>query len=83
MTTMKRKQQQKKQQQQEQQGYEQQQQQGGRRKGSATRKAGKGSRKASPWNKLVMKVYSEMKKKNSSVSFSDALKAASKRKSEM
>ena len=83
---MKRKQQQKKQQQQqgyEQQGYEQQQQQGGRRKGSATRKAGKGSRKASPWNKLVMKVYNEMKKKNSSVSFSDALKAASKRKSEM
>ena len=38
------------------------------------------TRKASNWNKAVMSVYGEMKKKNSSVSFSDALKEASKRK---
>ena len=57
----------------------------------ATRKAGKakkGTRKAgkralSPWNKLVMKVYKEMKAKDKSIKFGDALKAASKRKSEM
>lgn len=48
---------------------------GGKRKG--TRKLSKG---ASEWNKAVMKVYGEMKKKNASVSFGDALKEASKRK---
>jgi hypothetical protein len=48
---------------------------GGKRKG--TRKLSKG---ASEWNKAVMRVYGEMKKKNAGVSFGDALKEASKRK---
>lgn len=54
-----------------------------------TRKAGRGkgtrklNKKASAWNKLVMKVYKEMKAKDKSIKFGDALKAASKRKSEM
>ena len=51
------------------------------RKSKGTRKAGK--RALSPWNKLVMKVYKEMKAKDKSIKFGDALKAASKRKSEM
>jgi hypothetical protein len=50
------------------------------RKGKGTRKLNK---KASAWNQLVMKVYKEMKAKDKSVKFGDALKAASKRKSEM
>ena len=51
-------------------------------KGSkGTRKAGK--RALTPWNKLVMKVYKEMKAKDKNVKFGAALKAASKRKSEM
>jgi hypothetical protein len=41
------------------------------------------SRKLTPWNKHVMKVFREMRAKNKDVKFSDALKAASKRKSEM
>jgi len=51
------------------------------RKSKGTRKAGK--RALSPWNKLVMKVYKEMKAKDKNVKFGAALKAASKRKSEM
>ncbi len=51
------------------------------RKSKGTRKAGK--RALSPWNKLVMKIYKEMKAKDKTVKFGDALKAASKRKSEM
>ena len=35
---------------------------------------------ASDWNKAVMRVYGEMKRKDSNVSFGDALKEASKRK---
>lgn len=42
-----------------------------------------GKRKASPWNKLVKKVFNEMRRKDKDATFSDALKAASKRKSEM
>lgn len=38
------------------------------------------SRKLSPWNKFVAKVYAEMKKMDKSASFSQALKEASKRK---
>ncbi len=57
-----------------------------------TRRARRGSRKASrkasrkqrggasEWNKAVMRVYSEMKRKDSNVKFGDALKEASKRK---
>jgi len=42
-----------------------------------------GKRALTPWNKFVKKVYSEGKSKNSSYSFQEALKDASKRKSEM
>jgi hypothetical protein len=38
------------------------------------------SRKLSPWNKFVAKVYAEMKKADKSASFSQALKEAAKRK---
>lgn len=42
------------------------------------------TRKASPWNKFVQKIYQEMKRKQGkAASFSAALKEASRRKSEM
>lgn len=44
-------------------------------------KAGK-SRKLSPWNKFVMKVFADMKKANKDVKFRDALVRASKLKKE-
>ena len=44
------------------------------------KKTRKGKRAPSAWNLLVMKVYKEMKAKDKNVSFSDALKEASKRK---
>jgi len=39
-----------------------------------------GKRKASPWNKMVKKVFDEMRRKNKDASFGDALKEASRRK---
>jgi hypothetical protein len=45
-----------------------------------SRKTQKGGRKMSSWNKAVKRVYEEMKRKNSNVSFGDALKEASRRK---
>jgi hypothetical protein len=48
-----------------------------------SRKAGRKTRKLTPWNKHVMKVFREMRAKNKGAKFSDALKAAAKRKSEM
>lgn len=49
---------------------------GGRRRSGKTRKA-------SPWNLFVKKIYGEMKKKHGKgASFSDALKEASRRKKE-
>ena len=39
-----------------------------------------GKRKASEWNKAVMRVYNEMKAKDKNTKFGDALKEASKRK---
>ena len=53
-----------------------------RRKGSrkGTRKMSGGKRKASPWNKMVKSVFEEMRRKNKSASFGDALKEASRRK---
>jgi hypothetical protein len=42
-----------------------------------------GKRKASPWNKFVKKIFSEMRRKDKDATFGDALKEASKRKSEM
>jgi hypothetical protein len=41
------------------------------------------SRKAGQWSKFVGKIYREMKAKNPKVSLKDAMKAASRRKSEM
>lgn len=50
------------------------------RKSKGTRKVGK---KMSKWTALVKKVYGEMKRKDKNASLGDAMKAASKRKSEM
>lgn len=47
------------------------------RGGKKTRKLGK---KASSWNKLVMEVYRELKKKNSKTKLGDAMREAAKRK---
>jgi hypothetical protein len=58
----------------------------GTRKSKGSKKAKgtrKGKRALTPWNKLVMKVYHEMKAKDKNTKFSAALKAAAKRKSEM
>jgi len=52
-------------------------------KKSAKKGTKKGKRAPSEWNKLVMKVYKEMKAANKNVSFSDALKEAAKRKKSM
>ena len=47
------------------------------------RRGGK-TRKASPWNLFVKKIFGEMKRKHGKgASFSDALKEASRRKKEM
>lgn len=51
-----------------------------RSKKTATRKMGK---KVSKWTAFVKKVYGDMKKKNPSASLGDAMKYASKHKSEM
>jgi hypothetical protein len=49
--------------------------------------AKKGTRKGksggTPWTKFVKKIYNEMKAKNPNTKLGDAMKAASKRKSEM
>jgi hypothetical protein len=47
------------------------------------RSSRKGTRKISKWTSFVKKIYQEMKKKNPNVKLGDAMKAASKRKSEM
>ena len=47
------------------------------------RSSKKGTRKISKWTSFVKKIYAEMKKKNPNVKLGDAMKAASKRKSEM
>jgi hypothetical protein len=39
-----------------------------------------GARKASAWNKMVKAVYTEMRRKNKSATFGEALKEASRRK---
>jgi hypothetical protein len=53
---------------------------GKRRKSKATRKMSGGKRKPSPWNKMVKSVFDEMRRKDKSASFGDALKEASRRK---
>ena len=57
-----------------------QQQEGGRRK---TARKGKGKGKGTPWTRFVKKIYDEMKRKDKNVKLGAAMKAASKRKSEM
>jgi hypothetical protein len=52
----------------------------GRGKRSSTRKMAGGRRKASSWNKMVKAVFTEMRRKDKSASFGDALKEASRRK---
>lgn len=53
-------------------------QSGGKKKGGKkTRKLSKG---ASNWNKLVMEVYRELKKKNKDAKLGDAMREAAKRK---
>lgn len=47
------------------------------RGGKKTRKLSKG---ASNWNKLVMEVYRELKKKNKDTKLGDAMREAAKRK---
>jgi hypothetical protein len=59
-----------------------------RRKNSRSNQSGgakkkRSTRKASPWNMFVKKIYMEMKRKNKGAKFGDALKEASRRKSEM
>jgi hypothetical protein len=49
-----------------------------RKAGCATLKGGK--RKPSAWNKMVKRVYDEMKRKDKKATFSDALKEASRLK---
>jgi hypothetical protein len=62
-------------------------QQGGKRKsrkskqgGAKTRKQAGGKKGPSDWNKKVMEIYRELKKKNPSVKLGAAMKEASKRK---
>jgi len=43
----------------------------------------KSTRKATPWTAFVKKIYAELKKKNKDAKLGDAMKEASKRKSEM
>ncbi len=46
----------------------------------ATRKSGGAKKGGNKWNKFVMGVYNEMKRKDADVSFGDALKEASRLK---
>ena len=55
----------------------------GKRKKNANSTMSGGKRKASPWNKFVKKVFSDMRRKDKKASFGDALKWASKHKSQM
>jgi hypothetical protein len=55
---------------------------GGKRRNRTRRNKTEGGKRKGPsdWNKKVMGVYAEMKKKNKEASFRDALVEASKRK---
>jgi hypothetical protein len=48
-----------------------------------TRKQSGGKRAMTPWNKHVKRIFEELRRKDRSATFSDALKEASKRKNEM
>jgi len=56
---------------------------GTRKSKSARKVTRKGKRAPSEWNKLVMKVYTELKKKDKNASFKDALVEAASRKKNM
>lgn len=43
----------------------------------------KGTRKVSKWTMFVKKIYNELKRKNKDASLGEAMKEASRRKSEM
>jgi hypothetical protein len=51
------------------------------RRGGTQRRGGKG--KGTKWTRFVQKIYQELKQKNPNTKLKDAMKAASKRKSEM
>ena len=53
---------------------------GTRKVGGASCRMAGGARKASAWNKMVKAVYTEMRRKNKSATFGEALKEASRRK---
>ena len=55
-------------------------QRGGKRRGGKTRKLGG---KAKQWTAFVKKIYQEMKRKNPAAKLGQAMKEASRRKSEM
>lgn len=54
-----------------------------RKAGRKTKGTRKGKGAGTPWTKFVKKIYNEMKAKNPDTKLGDAMKAASKRKSEM
>ena len=56
---------------------------GKRKKNPVNSTMGGGKRKASPWNKFVKKVFTDLRRKDKDATFGDALKWASKHKSEM
>ncbi len=51
-----------------------------RKERKSRKQSGGKTRKMSPWNKAVKRVYEELKRKDRKVSFGDALKEASRRK---
>lgn len=56
---------------------------GKRKKNDMVMEGGKRTRKASPWNKFVKKIFTEMRRKDKDATFGEALKEASRRKKEM
>ena len=61
---------------------------GSRRRGGTKRQGGargksKSKGKGTRWTRFVQKIYHELKQKNPNTKLKDAMKAASKRKSEM
>lgn len=51
-----------------------------RKERKSRKQSGGKSRKASPWNKAVKRVYEELKRKDRKATFAQALKEASQRK---
>ena len=53
------------------------------RRGGTQRRGGKSKGKGTKWTRFVQKIYQELKRNNPNTKLKDAMKAASKRKSEM